>query len=313
MSKKVLIVASGGDAPGMNACVESVWTHSRPMGWQVFVAAGFGGLIERLWNPVTSGGISHLTGCVYKSGRSKAFNTEEGIKLAVKNGKEFDAVIVLGGNGSLKGAWEKLVGSGVNVLGIPATIDNDVYFTKNSLGFSSAVEEGVRLVDNLNATMRTNDRDHVIQIMGWHCDEITKTIGQASFADVIDINDNRHTPEQIAQIMHQNRTGGKESSTILIQERVEKGKERNFITEMHESVDAWNQLAAFAGDDFRGHILGHLIRGAKPSARDRWLGFHYGRVAVELISKSKFGVGIGLVGDDWVTMDLGEIKRRNFS
>ena len=313
MSKKILVIASGGDAPGMNACVEGIWAHAQRFGWEVFGGAGYGALIEKLWTPVTKGGISHLTGCIFGSSRSKAFQTQEGIALAVKNAKEnFDAIVVLGGNGSLKGAWEKLQANGVNVIGIPATIDNDCFFTKNSLGFASAVEEGVRLVDNLNATMRTNQRDHIVQIMGWHCDELTRAIGEATFADVIDTNANRHTPQQIAQIFENNKTAGKNGSTVVMQERVEKGKERNFISEMHASVDAWNQLAAFAGDDFRGHILGHTMRGAPPNARDRWLGFHYGRVAVELISKNKFGLGIGLVGDAFGTMTLEQIKKLNF-
>ncbi|MCL2587185.1 MAG: 6-phosphofructokinase [Firmicutes bacterium] len=316
MSKKILVIASGGDAPGMNACVESIWTHAQKFGWQVFGGAGYTALIEGLWVPIDAAlasGISHMTACVVGSSRSKAFGTPEGIAAAVANAKaSFDAIVVLGGNGSLKGAWEKLERNGVNVIGIPATIDNDVFFTKNSLGFSSAVEEGARLVDNLNGTMRANERDHVIQIMGWHCDELTKAIGEATFADIIDVNENRHSPQQIAQILERNRTAGKGSSTVLIQEKVDKSKDRNFIREMHEGVDFWNQIAAFAGDDIRGHILGHTLRGAAPSARDRWLGFHYGRVAVELIQVGKFGVGIGLVGDDFTTETLEEIKRRNF-
>lgn len=314
MSKKILVLASGGDAPGMNACVEGIWTHAQRFGWTIYGGAGFDALIHqthRQLGRADATNISHLTGSVFGSGRSKGFKTPEGIAAAVANAKQFDAIIVLGGNGSLKGSWEKLTKSGVKVIGIPATIDNDVYFTKNSLGFSSAAEEGTRLVDMLNGTMRTNSRDHIVQLMGWGCADLSNFIGQATFADLIDTADTPHTPAQMAQVFENNRTAGKNGSTIIMQERINKDN-RNFITEMHQSVDYWNQLAAFAGDDFRGHILGHLMRGAKPSARDRWLGFHYGRVAIELVHQNKFGVGIGLVGDNFTTMTLEQITKLNF-
>lgn len=295
----------------------------------MFGAAGYTALIEGLWvelvanscdsgsakgsAPVVASGISHLTGCVFGSRRSKEFGTKEGVEKALANiSAHFDAVVVLGGNGSLKGAWEKLEKNGVPVIGIPATVDNDVFFTKNNLGFSSAAEEGVRLVDMLNGTMRTNERDHVVQIMGWNCVELSNFIGQATFADAIDTIEKRHKPHELAQVLEKNRTAGKTSNTVIFQEKVEKGVPRNIIAETRASIGLWEELCKYVGEDLRWNILGHAQRGAPPSARDRWLGFHYGKLAIELIQKGKFGLGIGLVGDEFTTLGLEEITRLNY-
>ncbi|MCL2755705.1 MAG: 6-phosphofructokinase [Firmicutes bacterium] len=301
MSKKICILASGGDAPGMNACVESVFRFASSRGWQVFGAVGgYDGLVnERIIALVRENatGVGQLTGCFLKAGRSEAFMTVAGQKKAKEVVAKFgfDVVIVLGGNGSFRGA-EKLVAQSVNVIGVPSTVDNDVYFTCDSLGFSSAVEESVRLVDMLNGTMQTNDRDHVVQMMGWYEKGLTQMVGEATFADIIDTKDNRHTPKQVIDIFSRNRVNGQLSNLMLMQEK-RKGS-IDAVAEAYEAVNYLQDLTRLSsGSSIRLNTLGHLQRGAPPSARDRWLGHHYGKKAVELIESGQFGVAVGLVRD----------------
>ncbi|MCL2570117.1 MAG: 6-phosphofructokinase [Firmicutes bacterium] len=305
---KICVLASGGDAPGMNACVESLFIHANARGWDVWGAThGYNGLVDD--NVVKLGRdnatfISHVTGCFLKSGRSEAFGVQAGFNKAVSTVKKhgFNCVVVLGGNGSLRGAAD-LQKAGVNIIGVCATIDNDVKYTRESLGFSSAVEESVRLIDNLNGTMRTNDRDHVVQVMGWHCDELANMIGMASFADIIDKEGSRLTPQQIASIFENNRKQGKTSNLVIRQEK--RGKGIDVIGEAVESVNYLGELSqAVGGNRVRMMTLGHLQRGAVPSARDRWLGHNYGRLAVESIAGGKFGVVAILINGEFKIVAL---------
>jgi len=295
--KQICVLASGGDAPGMNACLEGILVAAGEKRIQVFGAfGGYDGLIEKRIEKLDIKNISHLTGSVLKCGRSEAFKTKEGTDRAVEVLKNFDALIVMGGNGSLSGAG-RLSKAGVRVIGIPATIDNDLPYTTHSLGFSSAVEECVRLIDNLRSTMRTNDMDHVVQLMGRGCSLLTQKVGFATFAEIVDINENRHTPEQVAKIFETNRAGGQKSNLMVMQEKVGGSS----LDDVVESVNYLIELSqAMDTSRVRMTTLGHLQRGAAVSAHDRWLGCNYGRMAVELLSKGKHGVKLGLTQDKFM-------------
>ncbi|MCL2851084.1 MAG: 6-phosphofructokinase [Firmicutes bacterium] len=317
MNKKICIIASGGDAPGMNACIEGI-VNFAPSNFKFFGAiGGYDGLVNDngiILDRTNTSGISHISGCFLKCGRSEEFTTPEGVQKALATIKrhKFDAVIILGGNGSLSGAMKRLEPNGINVIGIPSTIDNDVFFTKNSLGFSSAFEESVRLVDNLNITMRTNNRDHVVQLMGWYCPDLTNSVGLATFADIIDTFDNRHSHAQIAKIWANNRKEGKQSNLMILQET--KGKDihdeaihsANYLGDLMRAIATENNIES-ATSRVRMSTLGHLQRGASPSARDRWLGANYAKKALELINAKQFGVAIGLVGDHFIAVPLSKI------
>ena len=308
---KLCVIASGGDAPGMNACVESIHRTATAAGIPAFFAtAGYDGLVNNNVAPLTPDIALHIApaaGCVLKAGRSDAFRTPEGLEKAVRNIRKhkFTHIVILGGNGSFKGA-ARLAAAGVPVLCIPATIDNDVFFTKNSLGFSSACEKSTALVDGLKETMRTNDRDHIVQMMGWHCDQLTTTVGAATFAEILDTNANRHTPEQIAQIFAQNRRNGITSNMMLMQERLAPDRQTaDIVAEGTAKYDFLSEVMAATGDEgIRINVLGHLQRGARPSCRDRWLGAHYGRLAVELAATNQSNLAIALLGDEFRAVAL---------
>lgn len=304
--KKICILASGGDAPGMNACVESVFLSASRHGFETYGAiAGYHGLVKneiiRL-APANATNISHLTGCVLKCGRSEEFTTPAGFDtaLATIRGHGFVCVVVLGGNGSMRGA-QKLHASGIPVVFIPATIDNDVSFSKECLGFSSAAEESVRLVDNLNGTMQTNNRDHVVQVMGWDCPDLANFVGLATFADIVDTNAGRHSPNQVAEVFNNNRKNGKTSNLMIMQEK----RSTDIVAEAQDTVNYLGTLTRAVGiGRVRMTTLGHLQRGAVPSARDRWLGNLYGEKAASLIHGGKTGLCITLAGDKITTVNI---------
>jgi len=294
--KRVCVLASGGDAPGMNACIEGLYLFANQNGLEIFASkGGFEGLINddlvRLSNDNATG-ISGKSGCVFKSARSPRLKTREGFQNTLNTLKrhKIEALVVIGGNGSYVGAG-RFKSAGVNILFVPATIDNDVCFTKNSLGFSSACESTVQLIDQLKSTMETNNRDHVVQLMGRHCNALSETVGAATLADIIDMEGNRHTPKQVAQIFANNRKHGKTSNFMIMQEV----KAENAVEESIVSAKFMEQLKTESKDDnIRMTTLGHLQRGATPSCRDRFLAIMYGRAIVDCILRGIFCVGVNM-------------------
>jgi len=312
--KKICIVASGGDAPGMNACVKSVYVHAKKMGFQVWGAKnGYDGLIGKepvLLEDSMLHYVSGLSGCFLGCGRSAAFRTPEGTQAVADTLMRmgFSALVVLAGNGSTRGATRLWQTTGFPVIVIPATIDNDVPFSKHSLGFSSAIEECIRHIDNLKGTMHAKGRDHIVQLMGWGSTAIADTVGQAAFADIIDTVENRHTPEQIVAKFAELQSKGSRSNLMIMQERVDPNrKTADVINETIEAARFLQQIHKIAGcEDIRMTTLGHLQRGAPPSCRDRWLAFHYGKLAVDCVKKSKGGVAITLAGGKFRVVNLEE-------
>ena len=304
---KICILASGGDCPGMNACVESICTTGWRSGMEVWAAMnGFDGLVDDVCTVVSAErviGISHLSGCVFGCNRSPRIMQREGFKKAMATIAKygFDAVIVLGGNGSLIGAG-RFKNAGVNVFFVPSTIDNDVPGYKNALGFASACEQSVKLVDTIRATMETSERDHIVQLMGRHCNELTQRVGVATFADIIDMEGARVTPAQVAKVFIQNRNNGKTSNMMVMQER----KKDCDFQERAEDAKFLEAISKAAGtNNIRMSVLGYLQRGATPSCWDRFLAVQYGRTVVDCISKGQGGVGVSMASD---TMNLFNIE-----
>ena len=290
----------------MNACFEAAFDFASSHGYELYAATGgFDGLINNSVVRVdksSAWGISHVSGCNFKCGRSQAFKTQEGLEKAVANIKihGFEALIILGGNGSFVGVG-RLKKAGVNAVGIPATIDNDVFVTNHSLGFSSACESAIKLIDNLKSTMLTNNRDHVVQLMGRHCSALTCVVGEAAFADVIDTVDKRYTAAQVANIFGDKRKSGKQSCLMVMQEK----KAEDVVSEAIESAKLLGAISeAGKNPDLRMTTLGHLQRGAPPSCRDRWLALNYARTAINAIVARRFGTAVALVGEEFILVEL---------
>ena len=294
MQKKICVLASGGDCPGMNTVVEVINMIAIHNGIEVWGARnGFNGLLDgdvyKLGYKDTQN-ISHQSGCILGSNRTPRMTQGVGFRSVIENIKkhDFTAVIVLGGNGSLIGSG-RLKNAGVNVLYIPSTIDNDVPGYKNALGFSSACEESVRLIDNIKLTMMTSERDHIVQLMGRKCPELALKIGTATLADIIDMEGARVTPSQVAKVFIQNRKAGKKSNMLVMQERVDK----NAVCEFTENAKFLGDVSkACESDNTRMSVLGYLQRGAGVSCHDRFLAVQYGKAAVDAVMNNKFGVGV---------------------
>jgi len=304
--KKIVLLASGGDAPGMNACIEAIYRNANAQGIQLYAALnGFDGLVDEKFvqiSPYMVRGISTKSGCTFKCGRSKRVMEKIGFSAAIATIKKnkFDVLIVLGGNGSIIGAG-RFRSAGINTLFIPATIDNDIEYTKHALGFSSACEGAVKMIDMLKATMGTTGRDHIVQLMGRSSNQLTNRVGTATFADVIDMNGARYTPEQVAKIFCDNRKAGRTSSFCITQERI--GGEQ--IKEMMNGFDFTQKIRDAAKDQsICFSSLGYLQRGAEPSCYDRFLAALYGATAVDCIQKNQFGTCISAVNDAPVLVDL---------
>lgn len=290
----------------MNACVEALYFNAIKNDFEVFAAiSGYDGLVNDRVIQVQRGmisGISHMSGCNIKSGRSAQFATTAGFNKALLNIRKygFDCLVIIGGNGTFAGC-ARLKGAGINVFGIPATIDNDVAITNSSLGFSSACENAVQLIDMLKATMRTNDRDHIVTLMGRKCAALANVVGEASFADVIDSVEQRHTPAQVAKIFAEKRKEGA-TSCLMIKQEI---KADDVAQEAVEGANFVKALQIAAKDtNIRMNTLGHLQRGATPSCRDRWLAQNYARVAMNSILNNQFGVAAALFADEFKTVEL---------
>lgn len=290
----------------MNACMEAIYLNAKTQGIEVYAGVGgFDGIIDANFVKMTEAnatGISNQSGCVFKCGRSKRIMESAGFKSAVANMKKngFDALVVLGGNGSAIGTG-RFKSAGVNTVFVPSTIDNDVEYTRHSLGFSSACESAVKNIDELKATMRTNNRDFIVHIMGRSCNELALRVGTATFADIIDMNGNRHTPDQVAQIFAQNRKNGKQSNFMVMQEL--QGGDQMF--ELERSFELLKQIRhASGGQIIQLCPLGYLQRGAQPSCYDRFLGAIYGEAVVDCIQKSQYGVCISAVNDKIVLVEI---------
>jgi 6-phosphofructokinase 1 len=306
MSKKICVIASGGDAPGMNACCEAIFRAGSAKGFEVWAGInGFNGLINDNFVKMTLGnavGISDKSGCVFKCGRAQNFLEHDTFARAVSNFKKhgFEGLICLGGNGSTNGCG-RLKNAGLNVIVIPGTIDNDVDFSEHSLGFDSACEAATRAVDSIRATMETSDRNFIIEIMGRHCNKLTEKIGYSVFADIVDMDGQRYTAPQIAEMFAANRKNGKPSNFIIMQER--KGTEY-----VQQSIDTMifikEIITATKDKDIRLTSVGYLQRGAYPTMFDRFLARAYGEAAVDCVIKKQFGVGTTMENGKVILKDV---------
>jgi len=297
--RKICVLASGGDCPGLNACIEAIYLSSIANGMEVWAAInGFDGLVtgeivKACRDSAT--GISNRSGCVFGCNRGIKYRTHEGFKSAIANIKKhgFECIVVLGGNGSLVGTG-RLRTAGINAVYIPSTVDNDVPGYKKSLGFGSACESAVKMVDMLRATMETSERDHIVQLMGRNCNELAVRVGTATFADLIDMEGARISPEQVASVFKANRAAGKKSNFMILQEF----KADDAVQEKLVSAEYLKRIMQAMGtNDIRLNVLGHLQRGADPSCFDRYLAVRYGKAAVECVLHKKYGFGLDLVKD----------------
>jgi 6-phosphofructokinase 1 len=297
--KKVALLTSGGDASGMNAAIRAVVRAAIYNGMKVFgINQGFEGLIKGSLREMERGSVAdiiHRGGTILQTSRSLPFMTEEGRLRARDNLEKSDIhnIVIIGGNGSLKGGYEfsKL---GINVVGIPATIDNDIVYTR-SIGYDTAVNTALEAINRIRDTATSHGRIFIIEVMGRHCGEIALAAGVAGGAEAILIPEIETDFEQIIEKIKKGNERGKLHSIIIVAEGV------------FPVLDLKNILQEKSGRDTRVSILGHMQRGGTPTAADRILASYMGKAAIDYIIEGKTNVMVARQGDRILPIPLQEI------
>ena len=299
--RRIGVLTSGGDAPGMNAAIRAVTRTAIRKGMEVIgFVGGYDGLIDRdtmVLDIRTVGGILQHGGTILKTARSERFKTAEGVEQAVQTLDFFgvDALVVIGGDGSFRGAKE-LSRRGIMVIGIPGTIDNDMGYTDYTIGFDTAVNTVIDAIGKIKDTAIAHNKITIIEVMGRHCGDIALYSGLTGGAEYIML------PEMEMDL---------EGLYEKINAGIERHKHHCLIIKA-EGVPISNaELAAYieekTGQTPREVVLGFLQRGGSPSARDRLLASKMGSYAVELIEQETSSRAIGISGRELTAMDLDEV------
>ena len=302
MGKKIAILTAGGDCPGLNAAIRGVGkTAIVNHGMEVIgFTAGFSGLINKEYVVLDANklsGILTLGGTILGTSREKPFKLEKGEVFNYKPGLikksyeelELDCVVCIGGNGTMKTA-HLLSLEGLNVIGIPKTIDNDVFGTEITFGFDSAVSIATEAIDRLHSTANSHQRAMVIEVMGHNAGWIALYAGVAGGGDIILIPEIKYDIEKVCRKIEDRFTRGKISAIVVVAEGIEKPEN---ISAASYIVSKIQQLTSIEPRETR---LGYVQRGGSPSAMDRILATRYGAYATELIAKEQYGLMVAIHG-----------------
>lgn len=305
--KKIAVLTSGGDAPGMNAAVRAVARGALAKGWQVMgVRNGYAGLLADHFDPLQArdvGGIIQSGGTVLGSARCPEFAEPAGRKKALQNlgAHGVDALVVIGGNGSQSGS-ASLAREGFTVVGVPSTIDNDLYGNDVSIGCDTAINITLEAIDRLRTTASSHQRAFAVETMGRNCGYIAIMSGIAGGAEVIALPEREITPAQVAERLRAAYQRGKTHALAVIAEGAKCG--------VHELMEYYGAHRKSIGFDLRVTRLGHVVRGGIPSAADRVLATRLGAAAVDTLALGKRGVLAGIIKGDVVVTPLEEITGR---
>ena len=295
MIKKIAVLTSGGDSPGMNAAIRSVVRTCAYHNIEcVGVYRGYEGLIEGDFKQMDARsvrGILNKGGTILKSARSKEFRTKEGREKAFKQlvDANIDGLVVVGGDGSFTGAIIFNEEFDFPVMGIPGTIDNDIVGTTHTLGFDTALNTVVDAIDKIRDTASSHNRLFFIEVMGRDVGHIALNVGIAGGAEEILIPEEDLGLDRLVDSLDKSRTSGKTSSIVIVAEGDKIGKN---IFELKDYVDE-----NMEGYDVRVSVLGHMQRGGSPSCFDRVLASRMGVKAVESLLEGKTNFMVGLISN----------------
>ena len=293
------ILTSGGDSPGMNAAIRAVTRSAIFAGWKVYgIYRGYEGLINGEIKEFTSESVSNVIqrgGTILKTARSKEFMTVEGRAKAYENLRKHhvDALIVIGGNGSLSGAQDLAREHDMRIIGLPGTIDNDLYGTDSTIGYDTALNTIVDCVDKIRDTATSHDRIFFVEVMGRDAGFLAQNSAIAAGAEAAIIPEDRTDIDQLAQFIGRGIRKSKNSSIVLVSE----SKKDGMGGAMHYAERVRKEYPQY---DVRVTILGHLQRGGRPSAYDRILASRLGVAAVEALKEGQRNIMIGVKNDQIV-------------
>lgn len=284
--KRIAVLTSGGDAPGMNAAIRAVVRYGIFADMEVFgVERGYAGLLEDKFVPLTMRSVSDIIqrgGTILRTARCPEFKTAEGQAIGIKNlrARGIEGVIVIGGDGSFMGA-KALSEQGFPAIGIPGTIDNDLAYTDFSLGFDTACNTILDAINKIRDTMTSHERVSIVEVMGRNCGDLALYSGLCGGAEVIIVPEHKMDIERIVDRLKASKERGKLSGIVVLAEGA------------GHAPELAAQIAERSGLTIRSSVLGHLQRGGSPSMKDRHLGTCWGVHAVKLLEK---GIGNRICG-----------------
>ena len=298
--KSIAVLTSGGDAPGMNAAVRAVVRAGINKGMRVYgVYRGYNGLLNGDVQEMNLRSVSDIIGfggTMLYTARSEEFATPAGIKKAADFCRSIDVsgVVVIGGDGSFKGA-RALTNAGINCIGIPGTIDNDIACSEYTVGFDTAMNTAIQMVDRIRDTAQSHDRCSIVEVMGRRCGDIALQTGIATGATAILVPEIPYNIERdvIQRIVNTQKTG-KKHFIVVVAEGVGK------VAELANQIE--NRL----GIETRATILGHVQRGGSPTLRDRVVASEMGFRAVELLEKNLGNRVVAMKDGKIVDLDINE-------
>ncbi len=298
--KRIALITSGGDAPGMNACIRAIVKTC--LGQEIVPIGfldGYRGMMENEFKEMTADDVVNIIqrgGTILGTARSEAFKTKEGRVRAVENLKAnaIDGFICIGGDGSFKGAQALSKEMNIPVIGIPGTIDNDMYGTDHTIGFDTALNTVVEAVDKIKDTAGSHHRIFLVEVMGRDAGFIALDGAIGSGAASVLIPEERSNIELLAEDLKQ-QSHRRSNLIVMVAEGDDAGGAEDIYNKLLPLMD---------GYELRYTILGHVQRGGKPSALDRILATRMGCYAVALLKEGKSDVMIGAEGDRLVTVPL---------
>ncbi|MDF7638863.1 6-phosphofructokinase [Lactobacillus sp. ESL0791] len=295
--KRIGVLTSGGDAPGMNAAIRAVTKTAIHHGLGVVgIRYGFAGLVTGDFVPLTAEDVDHkinLGGTFLYSARYPEFAQKEVQEKAVAELKknDIDAIIVIGGDGSYHGALA-LTRLGINSIGLPGTIDNDIPYTEYTIGYDSACTTAMDAIDRIRDTASSHHRVFVVNVMGRECGDIAIRVGLATGADAIVIPEHSYDIKEIAKTLKRNFANGKDNGIVILAEGV------------MDAADFRTELLKYGDFDARANVLGHMQRGGSPTVVDRVNATKMGHYAVDLLLDGKGGLAVGVENGKLTTHDI---------
>ncbi|MCR1934407.1 6-phosphofructokinase [Clostridium tepidum] len=297
--KTIAVLTSGGDAPGMNAAIRAVVRTGLEKGLKVMgIQRGYNGLINGEIFEMDTHSVSdiiHRGGTILRTARCEEFRTEQGREKAAKILKAFgiDGLVVIGGDGSFHGA-QLLSKLGINTVGLPGTIDNDLAYTDYTIGFDTSLNTVLDAINKLRDTSTSHERVSVVEVMGRNCGDIALYTGVAGGAESIIIPEKEYNADKLCKQILQGKLKGKMHNLVLLA----------------EGVGGANELAKYIEDvtgiETRSTILGHIQRGGSPTCMDRILASRMAYKAVELLIDGKSSRVVGIRNGKIIDMDIDE-------
>jgi 6-phosphofructokinase 1 len=301
--KNIAVLTSGGDAPGMNACIRAVVRTGIYNGINMFgVMQGYQGLISNNINPMDARSVSniiHLGGTILKTARCLDFKTDEGMELAYKNlqARDIDGLVVIGGDGTFTGAKRLGETFGIKVIGVPGTIDNDLYGSDFTLGYDTAINTVIEAIDKIRDTADSHDRLFFIEVMGRDSGCIALRSAISSGAEAVLLPEKETSLNELIAQLESGASTKKTSSIVIVSEGHKDGGAYDVAKKVKERFNHY---------DTKVTILGHLQRGGSPSSFDRILGSRLGFAAVNELLKGNTMQMVGLRGNEVKTTTLEE-------